>query len=87
MKVAATKYFQKRYRALQPKVRAKVRERITVFEQNPFDPILDNHPLDGKYGGCRSIDITGNYRIIYELVAPDLAKLLAVGTHHELYGK
>jgi addiction module RelE/StbE family toxin len=87
MEVTPSKSFQKQYHKLQPKIRSKVRERITLFTQNPFDSALENHPLTGKYVGCRSINITGDFRLVYQQIEPGIAKLLIVGNHHELYGK
>lgn len=44
----------------------KADERILLFAKNPFHEILRNHSLSGEYNGCRSINITGDYRIIFE---------------------
>jgi len=63
-----------------------MQERVRIFLKNEFDPLLDNHPLQGKYVGCRSIDITGNYRLIYERYPDGLLNFVAVGTHPQLYG-
>ncbi len=60
---------------------------MRLFVGNPFDSLLHNHPLNGKYEGCRSINVTGDYRIIYTLEDEDTALLLTIGTHSELYGK
>ncbi|KAK3605058.1 hypothetical protein CHS0354_000724 [Potamilus streckersoni] len=35
------------------------------YEQNPFATELRNHALRGEYEGFRSIDVTGDYRIIF----------------------
>jgi mRNA-degrading endonuclease YafQ of YafQ-DinJ toxin-antitoxin module len=63
-------------------------ERVTIFEKNPFDPVLNNHALHDNYEGYRSINITNDYRAIYEEV-PSGDKTIAyfslLGTHKELY--
>lgn len=86
MRITRTKKFEKRYKKLPPKLRARVRERVILFSKEPFHPDLENHALGGKYLGCQSISVTGDYRVIYEEIAPVLVRLLICGTHHELYG-
>ena len=78
--------FDKEYRKLSIKLRYKVDEKLKTFDYNHLDPILDNHQLYGKFSGCRSIDITGDYRAVYYL-NEDIAVFIHVGTHHQLYGK
>jgi addiction module RelE/StbE family toxin len=51
---------------------------------------LDNHPLKDPWNGCRSIDITGDYRAIYEELNKGddvIAYFITIGTHQELYAK
>ena len=78
--------FDKKYVKLQKKLQEKFKERRNLFLTNAFDPILDNHPLHGRYAGCRSINITGDYRAIYHHESPEVVRFLAIGTHHELFG-
>ena len=86
MIVFYSKKFRKSYRKLVPKVREKFKERRNVFLMNPFDPILDNHLLHGEYAGCRSINITGDYRAIFYHEGVGAVRFIAIGTHHELFG-
>ena len=83
-------YFSTRFTKKQAKLprplQAKLRERLYLFADQPFAPILDNHPLHGKYVGYRSIDIAGNYRAIYEPIGDGAAHFIIRGTHPELYG-
>ena len=48
--------------------------------------MLENHPLQGKYNGFRSISITGDFRVLYDPVNHELAHFILIGTHSELYG-
>jgi len=48
------KKFKKSYKDLSPKVREKFSERLDIFTNNKYDQILDNHPVDKAYPGCRS---------------------------------
>lgn len=58
--------FKKRYKKLRFVEKKKFKERRSIFLQNPFHLILNNHPLQGKYKGYRSINITGDLRAIYK---------------------
>ncbi len=42
------------------RIRKSFKERIAIFQLNPSDPILDNHPLERELTGYRSIDIGSN---------------------------
>ena len=66
-------------------IQARTDIRIRLFITDPFNEILRNHPLSGEYSGCRSINITGDYRIIYE-ENEGIIEFLLIGTHDELYG-
>ncbi len=58
-----------------------------MFMADPTNPILNNHPLQGKYEGCRSISITGDIRVVFKMINDDTAYFIDIGTHHRLYGK
>ena len=78
--------FKKSYKKLPIKVQLAVKERLRIFAVNPFNEILNNHSLHGTYEGCRSINVTGDFRIIYtEELNSDII-LLDIGTHSQLYG-
>ncbi len=86
MTIELKKRFQKRFDLLQPSLQEKVRERLQLFLIDPYDPVLNNHFLDGDYAGCRSINITGDYRAIYFESPKNHAAFLIMGTHPQLYG-
>ena len=85
MKILFHKIFEKRYKKLPDKIKQKIKERNILFEKDPYNPILNNHALNGKYMGYRSISITGNIRIIYKFLDTDNILFSDVGTHSELY--
>jgi len=78
--------FRKQLGKLSPKLQRKVRLTLDIFEGNPRDSRLRNHALSGRFGGQRSISVTGDVRIIFEK-EDDYEKviLLQVGTHSEIY--
>ncbi|HBL51671.1 MAG: hypothetical protein A3D24_02295 [Candidatus Blackburnbacteria bacterium RIFCSPHIGHO2_02_FULL_39_13] len=82
--------FLRQLKKLNVRVRKSFKEKITTFIKNPFSPELDNHSLKREYQGYRSIDITNDYRAIYqEKVEGDelVAYFISIGTHKELYEK
>lgn len=88
IKYSAT--FKKQYKKAPKKIQAKVKERISLFVQDPTNQTLNNHALTGKFQGYRSINITGDWRAIYSLRLDPKSKeecyFDLVGTHSQLYG-
>ncbi|MES2023791.1 MAG: hypothetical protein V4439_03850 [Patescibacteria group bacterium] len=66
------------------KVRENFYERLLVFEENKFNPILNNHSVENRFPRCRSINITGDFRAIFK-EENDACNFLKIGTHSELY--
>ncbi|MFH1098571.1 MAG: type II toxin-antitoxin system mRNA interferase toxin, RelE/StbE family [Candidatus Uhrbacteria bacterium] len=77
--------FRKQLRKLNAKQREQSRERIKQFLRNPNDPQLRDHALHGPYVGYRSINVSGDLRAVYTLVADDTCIFVAIGTHSALY--
>lgn len=78
------KDFKKSYQKLSKKVQKRFEERILLFEQDEFNPVLNNHSLRGKYLGYRSINITGDLRAIFKKIS-DNALFVAINSHSNLY--
>ncbi len=85
MKVLRHQTFKKHYKKLREGEQRRVKERLALFLQNPFDPNLNNHPLKGRYSGCRSINIGGDLRAVYKLLADGMAFFFTINTHSNLY--
>lgn len=85
MKIKFHKNFEKKYKILPKKLKEKVKERNINFVNNPFDPVLNNHALKGKYFGYRSINITGDVRIIYKFLEKEAVLFIDVDSHSNLY--
>ena len=80
--------FIKALKKVDVRIRKSFREKVTIFAKNPLDPELNNHELRKPYEGLRSIDITNDYRAIYEEVTVEgeaVAYFSLLGTHEELY--
>lgn len=85
MNVIFHKRFDKMAGKLAPRVKQKMVERIPLFVKDPLDPQLRVHALYTPYKGSFSVDITGDYRAIYELIDDETALFTHVGTHSQLY--
>lgn len=82
--------FLKKLKKANVRIRKSFKERIELFLKNPNDPILNNHPLQDEYAGYRSIDITSNWRGLYneKYTEDDIVAYFSIlGTHNDLYGK
>lgn len=85
MNISSNKDFEKDYKKLPDKVQKRFKERILLFREDPFDPILNNHALKGKYSGYRSINVTGDLRAIFKIAGKDVI-FAALDSHSNLYG-
>lgn len=80
-----TSRFRRSFKKRPVQVQARIEERIRRFMADPKDQLLRDHALSGSLDGLRSFSVTGDIRVLYEMVGKDLY-LLDVGTHSELYG-
>ncbi len=86
MRIKLHKNFLKQYQRLRKNEREKFKERRDLFLRDEFDPILNNHSLKGKYSGCRSINVTGDLRIIYRKNSTVEVIFVTIDSHSNLYG-
>lgn len=84
MRIHFHKNFTKKYKRFRA-IQKSVDERLSLFRIHPFDTILNNHGLNGKFKGFRSINITGDYRAIFELIDENSIRFIDLDTHSNLY--
>lgn len=84
MRIEFNKNFTKRFDNLPRKIQGQFYSRLEMFEQDQFHPLLNNHSIHHPYEGCRSINISGDIRALYEN-SNDTIKFIRIGTHSELY--
>lgn len=88
MKVRFTKRFSKEYDKAPKKIKAAFNKRLQLFMEDKFHPTLNNHSLAGKYTGYRSINVTGDWRVVFrELDESEIIYFDILGTHSKLYKK
>ena len=85
MKIELHAKFEKKFDTLSRKLQDRFFERVAIFRENQFHPILNNHSVDHAYSGWRSINVTGDYRALFEEVEGGIV-FMKIGTHPELYG-
>lgn len=83
--IISSTLFKRRLKKLSPKILILLKERVAIFRENEFDQILNNHKLNGVYLHRRSINITGDIRVIYRKISDNMYLFLTIGTHSELY--
>jgi len=84
MELSYSRAFKKEYKKLPKKLRIQFGNRVEVFKLNQFHPLLNNHFVNYPYEGCRSINISGDLRALYE-ASGDTIIFVHIGTHSELY--
>jgi addiction module RelE/StbE family toxin len=84
MEVRFVRQFKKLYRKALAEIQVAFDSRLEMFLTNPNHPLLKSHPLRGKLAGCFTINITGDWRAIYELDNSTVI-FLSLGTHSQLY--
>lgn len=80
------KGFEKRTRRLSIDIRKALGLRLKIFMEDQHHPLLNDHSLAGSWRGYRSINVTGDWRAIYQLVGTGTALFVEIDTHHNLYG-
>ena len=85
MRIIIPAHFEKKTAKLDSKIQSAFKERIKLFQAEPHHPLLHNHPLHGNRKHQRSINITGDWRLIYEPANGNTIRLIDIDTHANLY--
>ncbi|OGH10454.1 MAG: hypothetical protein A2857_00060 [Candidatus Levybacteria bacterium RIFCSPHIGHO2_01_FULL_36_15] len=89
MKIQYDPGFIKQLKKTNVRIRKSFIKKIYVFQRNPNDVILRNHALHGEWKGYRSINVTADWRALYEEINEReeiTAYFTFIGTHKDLYG-
>lgn len=87
MILVRTRQCKKKTAKLPKKIRRALAERLRLFAHDPFNVLLNNHALHGTLRSYRSINITGDWRLIYEQYDEHTVRLMDIDTHSNLYGR
>lgn len=85
MKIYFHKHFGKKFKKLSLKHKETFYRKIEIFSTNPFSIELNNHPLKGRHGGYRSINITGDIRAVFKFLSEDSVEFDNIDNHNNLY--
>jgi addiction module RelE/StbE family toxin len=87
MKVKYSKIFVKHFRKRvfsNYSLTSRFNDRLKLFFTDSKHPLLKDHPLKGKKIGLRAFSITGNIRVIYQIVN-NTVYFFDIGTHNQVY--
>lgn len=84
MRIRYDRKFIKMYAKAPAKIKQAFKNRQTVFMKDPYQPLLNNHELSGKYKDCRSINVTGDWRAIFK-EKDSVIYFRLFGRHGQLY--
>ena len=86
MKIEYSKKFIKEFKRCPEYIKSKLKSRLEIFIEDQSDVMLNNHALLGELKGYRSINITGDWRAIFEDIDNgEIAYFVSIGTHSQLY--
>lgn len=85
LKAIYHKDFNKDYARLKKATQERYKENYEIFVNDPSDRRLKNHPLSGKMAGRWSFSVTGDVRVVYRFLMPDVIILLRIGSHNQVY--
>ena len=85
MVITYSRVFKKMFRKQSEVIKEKFYERLTLFIKDPHYSLLNNHALGGKWVGCRSINVTGDIRAVFEEIDSEHIEFVDIGSHSELY--
>ncbi len=85
MRIITSKKFEKQFSKLPLSTKKRALERFEIFKSDTHAEILDNHPLSGEWRRFRSINISGDYRAIFQKHEDGIYYFVEVGTHSQLY--
>jgi addiction module RelE/StbE family toxin len=86
MKIEYSKNFIKDFRRCPENIKNNFKSRLEIFIQDKNNVVLNNHALLGELKRYRSLNITGDWRAIFEDVDNgEIVYFVAIGTHSQLY--
>lgn len=84
--VQYTATFKKQYKKLPKKIQNQFDGRLRLFMSDSSDQRLRIHPLKGSFAGYWSMNVSGDFRVLYLLGGNEIIIFALIGTHSELYG-
>ena len=79
--IKTSSLFEKHYKKLPEKIKAKAKEKEKIFRNNPFHPILKTHKLHGEERDALAFWINYSFRIKFIFTDDNSVLFLDIGTH------
>ena len=86
MIIKRTAKFKKQYKKLPIKIQLQFDDRLRLYVVRPDDVMLNVHMLKGKYAGYWSLNVSGDFRALYQKNGETIIIFGLIGTHSQLYG-
>ncbi len=86
MTILFSKRYKKQYKKLPPDLQKQTKLRIELWKEQPNNPLLRLHKLEGSMNQFYSINITGDLRALYKIRGQEMYIYQMIGTHSQLYG-
>lgn len=67
-------------------MQVQTKNRIELWQEQPDNPLLRLHQLEGELNNFYSINISGDLRALYEVIGDKIFVYEMIGTHSQLYG-
>lgn len=77
--------FLKQYKKFTQKIHKQINARTELLAEDEFSPLFNNYKLHGEYSDCRSVNITGDIRLVYKKLDKQRIFLVEIGTRSKLY--
>ena len=88
IEIVSTSQFRKAFKRKirgNKKLEQRFRDRIAIFQADPFDPRLRTHQLSGQLQGLWSFSVDYDARVILSFVETNRVLFIDIGTHEEVY--
>jgi mRNA-degrading endonuclease YafQ of YafQ-DinJ toxin-antitoxin module len=85
MQIFTTARFDKLYKKLPLNIKVKAEQKDQIFQQDPYNPRLETHKLQGRDSEHWAYSIDKQYRIKFIFQNDGSVLYLKVGTHDEVY--
>ena len=74
-------HFKRQYKKLPLATRNLAKKKLDIFRANPFDNVLSTHKLHGILDDFWAFSVDSHYRIVFDFVSDDTARLHRIGDH------
>ncbi len=84
MKILFSKQFDRDFKKFDQKTQTIIIDRLNLLISDNNNRLLNNHSLSGKLKNLKSINISGDIRLLYQELS-EVLLIVRVGTHSQLY--